>query len=142
MIAINFTIPGSPQGKARARVYRQGNFTRAVTPEKTVNYEALVKICFEKIKPDHYNPLEAQIAMTVKAYFGIPKSVSKKLREQMLLNNIRPTKKPDTDNIGKIIADSLNTIVYRDDAQIVRMLIEKYYSDVPRVEVEIREILP
>ena len=50
---------------------------------------------------------------------------------------IRPTRKPDFDNIGKVICDALNGIAYRDDAQIVDALVRKFYSDTPRVIVEI-----
>lgn len=53
---------------------------------------------------------------------------------------IRPTRKPDFDNIGKIICDALNGIAYRDDAQIVDALVRKFYSDTPRVIVEISDI--
>ena len=44
------------------------------------------------------------------------------------------------DNIGKIICDALNGIAYRDDAQIVDALVRKFYSDTPRVIVEISDI--
>lgn len=37
----------------------------------------------------------------------------------MLAGEIRPTKKPDMDNVVKIIADSLNNLAYYDDTQIV-----------------------
>lgn len=52
---------------------------------------------------------------------------------------IRPTKKPDIDNITKAILDALNKVAYKDDSAIVRFSIEKYYSDSPRVEVTIGE---
>ena len=58
----------------------------------------------------------------------------------MLEHKIRPTKKPDWDNIGKIICDSLNQIAYRDDAQIVDSQVRKFYSENPRVEVIIKEV--
>ena len=78
--------------------------------------------------------------MSVKAYFAIPKSVSKKKHKLMIEEKIRPTKKPDCDNVLKIICDALNTIAYDDDKQIVEMEISKFYSENPRVEVEIEEI--
>ena len=71
---------------------------------------------------------------------SIPKSVSKKKRGLMLEGMLRPTKKPDMDNVVKIIADSLNQIAYRDDTQIVDCQCRKFYSDDPRVEVRIIQI--
>ncbi|EGT3840206.1 RusA family crossover junction endodeoxyribonuclease, partial [Clostridioides difficile] len=53
---------------------------------------------------------------------------------------LRPNKKPDIDNVVKIIADSLNEIAYKDDTQIVEVVASKYYSDKPRVEVILEDI--
>jgi Holliday junction resolvase RusA-like endonuclease len=53
---------------------------------------------------------------------------------------IRPTKKPDVDNIAKSIQDALNKVLYRDDSQIVLLIVGKRYADVPRVEVSITKI--
>ena len=74
------------------------------------------------------------------AYYSIPKSTSKKKRELMLAGKIRPTKKPDFDNIAKIICDSLNGIAYQDDKLIVDGMFRKFYSEQPRVEVKILQI--
>lgn len=60
-------------------------------------------------------------------------------RMEMLLGHIRPAKKPDCDNVEKIICDALNGCAYKDDAQIVRCTVIKYYSETPRVEVDIQE---
>ena len=58
----------------------------------------------------------------------------------MLEHKIRPTKKPDWDNIGKIICDSLNKVAYRDDSVVVDAQVRKFYSENPRVDVSIRVI--
>jgi Holliday junction resolvase RusA-like endonuclease len=134
MSTYSFTIPGSPVSKARPRVCKWGTYT----PIKTVNYETLVKELFIM---EHFGKmLEGQIAMTVTAYFGIPKSGSKKLKADMLSGTARPTKKPDVDNLIKIIADALNGLAYNDDSQIVLAIVEKWYSDIPRVEITIEEV--
>ena len=52
---------------------------------------------------------------------------------------IRPTKRPDVDNVLKIVCDALNKIVYDDDACIVDAQVRKYYSANPRVEISIEE---
>jgi Holliday junction resolvase RusA-like endonuclease len=131
---IKLTIPGQPCAKQRPRVMK--GFT--YTPTKTVNYETFVK---ELYIMEHYTKqLEGALQMTVKAYFKIPKSQSQKNRWLMRTGEIRPTKKPDWDNVGKIISDALNGLAYHDDSQIVSATIEKRYSLEPRVEVEIQEI--
>ena len=55
----------------------------------------------------------------------------------MVAGYIRPAKKPDIDNVIKSILDALNGVAYHDDTQVVAVFAEKYYSDTPRVEVEI-----
>lgn len=69
-----------------------------------------------------------------------PNTDAKAKRMEMLLGHIRPAKKPDCDNVAKIICDALNGCAYKDDAQIVRCTVVKYYSETPRVEVNIQEV--
>ena len=131
---IKLIIPGQPCAKGRPRLGKYGTYT----PEKTVNYETLVKQLY--IMQNHRKQLEGALQMRVIAYMPIIKSTSKKNAELMRMGNIRPTKKPDWDNIGKIISDALNGLAYHDDSQIVTATVEKWYSDNPRVEVEIQEM--
>lgn len=131
---IRFTVPGPPAAKQRPR-FSNGH---TYTPQKTVQYENLVKVCYEQAARGYKFPDDAMLDVRIFAFYEIPKSVSKKKRQQMIDNEIRPTKKPDFDNIGKIICDSLNGIAYRDDAVIVDAQVRKFYSERPRVEVSIR----
>ena len=85
-------------------------------------------------------PDDAMLDLRILAYYSIPKSGSKKLKEQKLANIIRPTKKPDMDNVVKMIADALNQVAYKDDTQIVDCQVRKFFSEEPRVEVIIRQI--
>ena len=85
-------------------------------------------------------PDDAMLDVRIIAYFDIPKSVSKKKRQAMLDKKIRPTKKPDSDNLAKSICDACNKVAYRDDASIVDLQVRKFYSKQPRVEVIIRQI--
>ena len=133
-----FVIPGPPMGKARPRMTKTGH---TYTPEETVMYENLVKTEYER-QVDHRYADDAMLDVRVFAYYPIPKSASKKKQKAMRENRIRPTKKPDWDNIGKIVCDSLNSVAYRDDAQIVDAMVRKFYSDNPRVLVTIRAYDP
>ena len=130
-----FNIPGKIQAKQRPRF--NGKF--AYTPKETVNYENWVKACYlEKYK--NHKILETRLEVHIIAYYEIPKSISKKKKQEMLEDKIRPTIKPDTDNIAKSILDSLNGIAYKDDKQIVSLKVDKYYAEVPSVSVEIKEV--
>ena len=137
---MKFTVPGEPCGKARPRVVRNGNVSRTYTPEKTVNYENLVKLEFQRQCSEAYIG-DGGIRMYIAARFSIPCSASKRKATAMLDGAIRPTRKPDCDNIAKIICDALNGVAYRDDAQIVSITIEKRYAVIPGVEIRIEEVL-
>lgn len=136
---VTFTIPGEPKGKGRPRFTRTGSFVKTYTPIETASYENLVRVEYERQCQKRF-PDDAMLDMRILAYFSIPKSAGKKKRLKMLDNLIRPTKKPDMDNIMKVIADSLNHIAYKDDTQIVDAQVRKFYSEEPRVVVVIREV--
>ena len=57
----------------------------------------------------------------------------------MLNNNISPVKKPDIDNIAKIILDALNKLAFNDDNQIIKLSIEKVYSEEEKVYIKIEQ---
>lgn len=138
-MTVSFTIPGEPQGKGRPRFKKVGNYTKTYTPEKTVAYENLVKLEYQAQCGVKRFADGAMLDMRILAFYAIPKSASKKKRAKMLNDELLPTKKPDMDNIIKVIADGLNKIAYHDDAQIVHAEVSKYYSDEPRVFVEIQD---
>lgn len=135
---VKFTILGEPKGKGRPRFCR--NTGHAITPKDTVNYETLVHMEYVAQCEEFRFPDDAMLDMRIRAYYSIPKSASKKKRAAMIIGEIRPTKKPDMDNVVKIIADSLNQVAYRDDTQIVDCQCRKFYSDNPRVEVMIKTV--
>ena len=131
-----FEVPGKITGKGRPRI----NTTTAIayTPTKTKEYEELVKQYFI-IKNRCAKPLEGRLEVTIRAHFGIPKNTSKKQKEEMLNNNISPVKKPDIDNIAKIILDALNKLAFNDDNQITKLSIEKVYSEEEKVYIKIEQ---
>ena len=126
-------------GKIQAKQRPRFNGRYAYTPERTVNYENWVKACYiEKYRSN--NLLDAPLEVHIIAYYEIPKSTSKKKKQEMLEDKIRPTIKPDTDNIAKSILDSLNGIAYLDDKQVVDLRVRKQYAEVPSVSVWISEV--
>lgn len=130
-----FTIPGPPQGKGRPRFSSYGGHVHTRTPEQTVLYENLVKTEYQRQCEDIRFPDGKPLFVDIMAFYEIPKSASKKKREQMLNGEIVPLKKPDLDNIVKCVLDSLNGIAYRDDSQVVELFVRKFYDEIPRVEV-------
>lgn len=129
-------IEDSIVGKQRPRM---NTYTgTAYTPTKTKNYEYLVRQIFV-FKYPRFTPLKGRIRLTITAYLEIPKSTSKKKEAEMLAGIIGPTKKPDFDNIAKIVCDALNKFAFKDDAQICDARIIKKYAKSPKVVVRIEE---
>ena len=130
----NVVIEGKIKGKARPRVTKAGI---AFTPKDTVNYENWVKTCYQE-QDGRY--LEGAIRADIIVYHAIPSSYPKK-RVQAIKEGLEyPRKKPDTDNIAKIILDSLNGIAYKDDSQIIELTVLKRYTEnKERVEMELKE---
>lgn len=134
---VDFVIQGKVQAKQRPRFNRYSGKT--YTPNETIAYENWVKTCYlEKYKDKEL--MEKPLRVTIKAYFEIPKSTSKKRKQQMMDNEILPMVKPDTDNIAKGVLDSLNGIAYKDDKQVAELIVYKFYNDTPYVNVTIEEI--
>lgn len=127
---VMFTIPGPPKGKARPRIVRNHGKVHSYTPDATAAYEELVRIKYLQAEGGAIK-LQGPIEILIFAGFPIPKSASKRKREQMLRGEVLPAKKPDCDNICKIICDALNGIAYRDDAQIVEAYVRKAYVGGP-----------
>lgn len=130
---IEFEIFGKPMGKGRPRLSRYGTYT----PEKTVNYENYVKLCFINKYKD-YTPTEKPLKAKITAFFEVPTSYSKKKKKELI--GQPHTKKPDIDNISKIILDSLNKLAYKDDNQIAKLEVEKLYGEQAKVVLEIEEV--
>lgn len=134
---VEFTVMGEPKGKGRPRFARATG--RTYTPQETVNYENLVKVEYQSQCGQTYFR-EQPLRVIVTAYYTIPKSASKKQITAMMTRIKRPTRKPDVDNLLKILFDPLNGIAYKDDAQVVEATVYKYYDERPRVEVVIEEV--
>jgi Holliday junction resolvase RusA-like endonuclease len=132
---IELVVPGEPVGKQRPRIYGR----HGVTPEKTVRYETLIRELFA-VKYPGFEPLGGPLALILEAYLSIPKSESKKKRTAMAAGAILPVKSPDFDNLAKIAADALQTVAYRNDAQIAEAQIQKRYSETPRLRIALGPI--
>lgn len=134
---IKFTVPGKPVGKQRPRFSRTYTGVRTYTPQKTQEYENLVRISYRAVSKEK---LKGAISATIYGYFEPPKSISKKQREQMLKGDISYIKKIDSDNLAKSILDALNGVAYDDDAQVCLLIVQKLYAETARVEVVLEEI--
>lgn len=137
---INFEIPGPPVAKGRAKAFRRGDHIGHYTPEKTTNYETLVKLAANQAMAGR-EIFDCPVCLRAELFVPIPASWSEKKKRQALNHEIMPAKKPDCSNYLKIVEDGMNGIVYRDDSQIIQATVRKLYSDRPRAEVTVQEFV-
>ena len=129
-------VEGKIKGKARPRFNTKTG--RAFTPGDTISYENWVKCCYKE-QDGRY--LEGSVRAIIVVYHQIPKSYTKGKRLACKNNITLPCKKPDTDNIAKIILDSLNGIAFKDDAQVVELsVIKRWTEGIERVEFILEEV--
>ena len=113
MSGINFTIPGKPQPKERARRGKNGQW---YTPFSTRIYEAKV---VTMAKRAHVRSVIGPVEVSLDVYFP-------------------DKRRRDLDNVLKAVMDALNGVAYQDDSQIVRLKVVRLVDrDNPRVEVTI-----
>ena len=131
---IELVIPVQPIPKGRPR-FGKGH---AYTPEKKRDYEQIVSlIARTAIK----RPLTGAVRLEISLYLQTPKSWSNRKIKAAEIGDVRPTTKPDIDNLVKAVLDALNDgIGYVDDKQIVEMHCYEYYSETPRTEIRLEEI--
>lgn len=134
---LEFTIPGEPQGKARARTVRNKYTGKSMsyTPDKTVSYEALVQHYFMAAGGQYAE--DGIFSVDITAGYGMPKSMSKRKRALAEAGTFLPTKKPDLDNIAKLVCDALNGVAWKDDSAVVELVVRKVYATQPGVTVRI-----
>lgn len=131
-----FEMTGEIVGKARPRMNTRTG--KAYTPNKTKNYEYFLRQWFV-LKYPKFKTLENRVKVTIIAYFDIPKSTSHKKEAEMLSGNISPTKKPDIDNIIKIVLDAMNKFAFKDDTQVTKIEVEKKYAATSKLYIKIEE---
>lgn len=128
-----FIIEGEAVPKGRPRFTRSGH---TYTPKRTKDYEKLVK---QSLKLQKAKLSNKPLLMKVDIFKGYLKSWTIKQCEQAKTGELQPFRRPDVDNYVKAILDGADGILYKDDAQIIRLEVEKHYGKEPRVEIQIKE---
>jgi len=137
--AIAFTVPGEPQGKGRPRIGKIGQHARMFTPAKTVAYEGLVAHAAQHAMRD-MKPFDGACRIELDVRCTVPASWSQRKQRDALAGLIRPTKKPDADNVLKAVCDGLNGVAWKDDVQAVEVVLRKAYAETPGVHVRVAHL--
>lgn len=132
-------VPGEPLGKGRPRFRRLQNYVSTYTDAKTKKYEQVIaKTWQDNFGKEILFKADSPLELEIQCWFSIPKSTPKSLKQKMLNNQIDYIKKPDIDNIAKIVLDGLNKVAYEDDKQITSLLIKKNYVHCEEEQPKVR----
>lgn len=119
MTGISLIVPGKPRGKGRPKFARRGQAVVTYTDEQTVSMEETIRAIWRETGAQRLPDGEA-LELTVRVTHERPQNhfrkngqLSKKGHESPI-----PTRKPDGDNVFKLVADALNGLAYKDDSQI------------------------
>lgn len=122
-----FQVHGKVKGKERPRF---GN-GKTYTPKATSQYEKTIKYAYRSTIGDK---IDGNIVIMINSYRKVPKNYPKyKLKELPRVSD----KKPDVDNIAKVVLDALNGLAYEDDKQVSELTIQKYDACEEYIDVEI-----
>ncbi len=132
-------LPGPPRGKGRhrARVVQMGGkaAVRTHSDAKTVAYEGALRLAASAAMRGRL-PLQGAVSVAIFAFLPIPASWSKKKQAAARDRTLRPTSKPDWDNLAKC-TDALNGIVWHDDAAVVDGVVRKFYAERPELVIQV-----
>lgn len=133
---VAYGIP-QPQGSKSARVVRgRAIMTEGFgdTPRRRKEWRMIVADAARQWLKDNGQPtpFDGPIDIYLSFFFLRPPSVSAKKRPF-------PSVKPDLSKLTRSVEDSMTGLIYRDDAQIVRIVATKDYASTPRVEVRVIE---
>ncbi|GHV35050.1 hypothetical protein FACS1894187_06910 [Synergistales bacterium] len=141
---LRLIIPGEAVPQLRPRFARHGNYVQTYDPAKCRDYKSYVRmLAAVEVKRGQTlvtYPIEGPVEVRIAVYRHTPKSWSKAKIAAANAGHIRPTTKPDIDNIAKGLKDALKGLIWVDDSQVVRLEAEKWYGDEPRAVVEIEEV--
>ena len=139
MPSLGMFVTGEVKGLARPRATTFRGHARMYDPSQNVNEKGRIQVHFlETVKKLGIAlPIVCDgkgFFVRIDAYFKVPKSFSKKKRMAALDGEILPTKKPDADNVCKLVLDSISGYL-GDDAMVTRVIVEKHYGDVEGIDL-------
>lgn len=134
---MKLTIPGEPMAQQRPRFRRMGKFVTTYDPKESRSWKADArKVMVDRMGGTSALPFPSgPVEVSILAVFTCPKGDHRKRQPAPR----RPhAKKPDAENVAKIVLDAATSVLWHDDAQVARLSIEKQIAaqgEAPYVEL-------
>jgi len=143
MPVLKVVIPGEPVAQGRPRSFRlPGGGVRAYDPAKSRNWKAEAHIHMAKAVEEAAGLLVAfplgPCEALVTAVFTCPKSDCRRKEPR---KRRRHPKRPDAENVAKAVLDAGTGVLWADDSQVARLVVEKWIGaqgERPYVQIEVR----
>ena len=129
---IRFWVGGTPKSMSVGSSFRfkRGGVETHVQGRRNTDWATLVG----QIGREHAPPVPWEGPLSVTATFYLPKPATLPKRDR---DTALPIKRPDLDNLIHKLTDSFNGVFWRDDSQIVDLILSKRYAVDGRTGVEI-----
>lgn len=142
-MSIIITLHGEPEGRKQpvagiARPKGKKPFVVFYPAPETKAYQKALAMQ-AKVVMGSRPLLSGAVAVAITAVFPVPSSWSRRDRDAALAGIIRPTGKPDWDNVGKQL-DAFKNVVWEDDAIVVDCRVIKVYGEEPMLRIEVEPL--
>lgn len=134
-------VYGDPKAQGRPRAVSRGKFTSVYESKKDKKNKQTLAVIAQQKSPTEL--LTCPLRVDIYFYFRRPKSHYGTGKNSKVLKNSAPTyytKKPDRDNLDKMVLDALNGVFWLDDRQVCQGWLQKKYSERPSTEIYIKKL--
>lgn len=137
---LEFFIPIKPSPKGNSkRVAKHGDKTVLIGSDTALAKEQALVLWLQTIAPE--KPMTGAVRLDVAFIFPIPRKWAKKKQREVSEKPILHTKKPDRDNLLKMIQDAMEKAgFFLNDSQICAGPVMKFYGAPAGYQIRIEEI--
>lgn len=134
---LELVIYTEPVAQGRPRFTRISGYPRAYEPAKSRQAKHVIQ---QQVRGIVRQPFTKDVHVELRFFRPLTKELARKVAKGMIKTPIFAGKKPDIDNYVKLTLDALSGIVWTDDAKVVTLFTGKYYDEIPRIEIKVKEI--
>jgi Holliday junction resolvase RusA-like endonuclease len=131
VLVLETRVFGLPIAQGRPRAFKTpAGQVRVYDPANARDWKRTVQAQVISQKPAA--PVDGPLAVALRFYLPRPQSLPRR--------ELFPAKRPDAENLAKAVLDAMEGVVYRDDAQIVRLNVSKDYGPAPGVLILVERV--
>lgn len=137
---IDFVVEGKPV--PAVRMTQRSKYADPAA-KKYLTYKKLVAAsAISAMNRKALEKIDGTVSVQIDIFYEVPKSYTKKRKTDIYESDyqIRPEVRGDIDNVAKSILDGMNGICFKDDIQVVELIVNKRFDDAAGVSVMVKSI--